>query len=534
MISAEPGTARCEPEPAGKAGLAVAAGGCGRAERVAALLAGAIVVGVPFVAFTNLLLAHFYVTGSFLLDAGWTAYLIARGGLALHCPAAFGVHSYFGNHVSPILIAPALLGRFVPVSPIQFAAGFLGLCQALPALGVYWMLRRGLDTRGLAGTAAAALIAVLFAFNGESLAIVRYPHSEILVAGSMILFLAALALRQWWLATILFALALLTREDAGFHLFGILFIVMVLNRCNGVCWQAQRPEFRFAAIAFAYSLSVVAVQQLFVAVPSTFQITYLGAPPFASISAANVAQRALFALAYRPYLVLPALVAAIWAVATRNPYIFAGYIAVVPWTALQLVAHSNIAGTLSAYYAYPYLVAAFFPLVGVVLARQRGIGDTHRVRPAVAFVVVTLVSYVGLGRQYNPGNMDLLAGMLSPPSRERQAATDRALALLAQVKPGLGKVIADTSVVALAPDDFRPDQTIPRADDVQPEKVTHADTVILFAGGIEADAARQIAEATGLKDHYRVPGTAIRIATDRPLAAFGPLASLLAASPNLR
>jgi len=51
--------------------------------------------------------------------------------------------------------------------------------------------------------------------------------------------------------------------------------------------------------------------------------------------------------------------------------------------------------------------------------------------------------------------------------------------------------------------------------------------VIYFADGYEAAAARRIASAAGLDQHYLIPGTSIRLATDRSLSPSSSLAALL-------
>ena len=160
------------------------------------MLAGGIALGLPFAAFTALTLHHFYTSGSFLLDAGWTAYLVSHGGLLLPYPQALGGHSYYNWHVSPILSGFGLLRLALPLSDMQYVAVFFGLCHALPALAVFWLLRAAYGMRRGAAVGAAALVGAAFACNGTALAIARYPHSEILVAGAVMLFAVALVLRN--------------------------------------------------------------------------------------------------------------------------------------------------------------------------------------------------------------------------------------------------------------------------------------------------------------------------------------------------
>jgi len=356
------------------------------------------------------------------------------------------------------------------------------------------------------------------------LAIVRYPHIEILVVGSVILFAVALVRRQVLLAGIFFVVALTTREDAGFHVFAILFVVVALNRWYGIPWRQQAPEIGFAAFALTYSVAVVVLQRSISTAPSTLTLTYLGDPPFANLTATTVLIRLLFYATYRAYLVLPAIIAAIWAARTRNPYIVAGYLAFLPWGLLHLVASTDLAGTLSFYYGYPFMIAAFWPLLGVLLDPRRRSIEGGAAIPVLALSVMVAGSFGGIAQQYNPGRLDLLRGFLSPPTLQRQEMTDRAVAQLAQSKPALGVVVADTSIVALAPDRFAPGETVPQ------QAPTRPDTVIYFAEGYESATARLIAATAGLTQHYRVPETAIRIATNRPIAALAPVSALLAAT----
>jgi hypothetical protein len=219
---------------------------------------------------------------------------------------------------------------------------------------------------------------------------------------------------------------------------------------------------------------------------------------------------------------LPPLVAAIWAVRTRNPYILIGYIACLPWVALQLAAYSDIAGTLSAYYAFPLMVAAFWPLLGVLLDRRRRGTAGGAATPVIMFAIMIAASFVGIGQQYNPGRLTLPAAFLTPPSLSSQLLTDRAIIALAVSKPQLGSFAAGTSVIALAPDLFTPAET------ALPTRPMPPNAVVYLAQGFDSEKARQVAAAAGLNRHYRVPGTALRLATEGAVPADAPIAVLLA------
>jgi hypothetical protein len=492
-----------------------------RVERRCAVLGATITFGVPFAAFTSLVLYHFYVRGAFLLDSGLLAYLVANGDPALPTPHVLHGQSFFATHLTPIFVLTGQLRRWLPISDAQFFALFIGICHALPGLGVFWVLRSSFGLRRPAGTVLAALLGLAFAFNGLALAIARYPHFEMLIVGAAILFAVALSRGQLRTAALWFALCLATREDAGFHLFAILFVLIAVNRWYGVAWRAQHAEIAFAAVALAVSLGEILIQMATAEGQSSLVRIYLGDPPFGTLTLGVLAERLLGYFAYRAYLVLPALVAAIWAVATRNPYILIGYAAFVPYVLLHLAARSDIAATLSGYYAYPLMIGAFWPLLGVWFDRRRRGDAAGTAVPVLAFAAMIAVSFTAVPRQYNPGGLEFPAALVSPPSLARQNATERAIAELSRAKPMLGRIVVDDSVLALVPDAYEPSETLLEKAHDPP------DTAIYFADGYGAAAVRAMAAAAGLRRYYRVPGTSIRLATDRVFDAVSPLAALL-------
>ena len=487
---------------------------------ILAPVATLVVAGVPFAAFAILVLHHFYVRGGFFYDSGLLAFLLSEQDPRLLTPPIFGGESFFATHVTPVFVLAALIRRLLPVTNPQFFAGFIGVCHALPGLGVFWLLHSGFGLRRPLGMAVAAAVALAFAFNGLALAIARYPHFEILIVGTFILFSVALIRRQLVVAGLCFGICLTTREDAGFHVFAILFLLLLLNRRHSVPWREQRPEIAFAMTALLYSIAVLGLQLTLTAGQSSFVRIYLGDPPFGTLTIAAVTERLLGWIIYRTYIVLPAITAVLWALRTRNPYIVLGYVAFLPWALLHLIAQSDIAGTLSGYYAYPFMIASFWPLAGIVFNWR--LRECHKsvAVSMLAFSAMIIGSFVAVSRQANPGHLELPESMLSPPSLARQEATDRAIELLARSKPEFGVVLVDGSVLALAPDGYAYTETVWGA------RTSHPDTVIYFADGYEAAATRTIASAAGLDHYYLAPGTSIRLATDHGLNPSSPLADL--------
>src|SRR5437773_1539147 len=245
----------------------------GRAVRRPVVRAMALAVGiVPFAAYATLILYHFYIRGGFLWDSGLLAFLIGASDPRLPVPPIMADGSFFAIHVAPIFVALSPIRSLLPLTGPQFFALFSGLCHALPALAVFWVLYSGYRLRTPLGVGVAAVLALAFSFNGLALAIARYPHFEMLIVGTALLFFVALLQGRLAVAAICFAICLATREDAGFHLFAILFLLIGLNRWRGIAWHEQRHEIGFALFALAYSIGALILQHALPsgALPSVF------------------------------------------------------------------------------------------------------------------------------------------------------------------------------------------------------------------------------------------------------------------------
>ena len=495
----------------------------GRAVGRPVVRAMALAVGiVPFAAYATLILYHFYIRGGFLWDSGLLAFLIGASDPRLPVPPIMADGSFFAIHVAPIFVALSPIRSLLPLTGPQFFALFSGLCHALPALAVFWVLYSGYRLRTPLGVGVAAVLALAFSFNGLALAIARYPHFEMLIVGTALLFFVALLQGRLAVAAICFAICLATREDAGFHLFAILFLLIGLNRWRGIGWHEQRHEIGFALFALAYSIGALILQHALFDHQSSFARIYLGEPPFGKISLALLSGRLLGYLQYRTYIVLPALIALFWAVRTGNPYLVLGYAGFLPWAALHLVAESDIAGTLSGYYAYPFLIASFWPLVAVLVERRERALPSGALPAVLGFAAMIGASFTALGYQANPGHIELPAGFWSPPSLARQAATDNALGQIVHAKTTLGSVMVDGSVLGLVPDGFSKSETVWESGGRLP------DTVVYFAGAYESEAARTLAAKASLDHHYEAHGTAIRLWSRRAVDPASPLGSVLA------
>jgi hypothetical protein len=503
-------------------------------ESVGIAASATLAIGIPFVAFANLVLYHFYTRGSFVLDSGLLASLMWHSDAALTQPASLGGGSFFGTHVSPLFLPVSALSWCLPFSMPQFFAGFVGLSHALLAIAVFWLLVEGFGLRRGVGPWIAALAALGFAFSGLAVAIARYPHFETLIAAFFLLFAVAEVLGHRGLAVTFFALGLATREDAGFHYVAVLGLLVILNTARGVPLRQQRREWSFALAGLFYAIAAMAVQRLIFPETSAFARVYLGEPPLAHLSAGLIADRILAFLVGRPYILYPALGACIWALRARSPDIMLGFAAGIPWVLVHLLANSPLAGMLVSYYAFPFLIALAWPLLVVMRQRQRTGNAGDPASAIVGFAALLALSFLpGIG-MHDPGRLPLPQAFWHPPSRAQQAATDRAAAAISAARPMLGRLLVDNSIAALAPHGFAQSQ-VPflQGDGTAPsEAALSADTVVFFAEGYDARRLRAIADAAGLTNRYSMPSTQIHLAARQRLEDIPSLAGLVAAEQD--
>jgi hypothetical protein len=488
----------------------------GRGARLKLVAAGVLAAAPAFLAYASYILNNFYRDGAVMLDTGLLADLAWRNGPMLPVRLVYSGASFYTYHIAPIFVALSGLSWLAPLSMAQWFAVFTGVAQALMAVAVFWVLVSEYGLRRGWRLAGAMLLAVAFSFNGLAIAQVRYPHFEVLIASALMLFLVAFHQRRFALAAAFFALALICREDAGFHAFAILFVLVAVQRLKGAPLSAQRPALAFMAVGFLYSVAALSVGHVFFPSQSSFARVYLGDPPLAHLTPALIAFRAQGLVGARAYILLPALVAAAWAIWTRNPFIVVGYLALIPWALVNLLAKGELAGTLSSYYAFPFLIAAFWPLVGARLQPS-----TRAWEPFVGFAVMILVSFAAVSAQHDPSREPLWRGFTDPPSLAEQGRVERAMDAIRADHTALGRLAASDSLVALRPREFQRGET---SLETPPAKV---DTTLGFTGDRQSRGLAALAAVSHLERAYIIPGTPIQVATNADVARLPHLGPLL-------
>jgi len=210
------------------------------------------------------------------------------------------------------------------------------------------------------------------------------------------------------------------------------------------------------------------------------------------------------------------------------------FAASIPWVLVHLLAKSPLAGMLVSYYAFPFLIALAWPLLGVMRQRQRTGNAGEPTSVIVGFATLLALSFLpGIGL-HDPGQLPLPQAFWDPPSRARQVATDRAVTAISAARPMLGRLLVDNSIAALAPNGFvQAEVPFLQGNETAPsEATTSPDTVVFFAEGYDARRLRAIADAAGLTKRYAMPGTQVHLAARQRLEEIPSLADLVAAEQD--
>ncbi len=325
------------------------------------------------------------------------------------------------------------------------------------------------------------------------------------MVGFGLLFFVALIRRRIWLAAIWFVLCLATREDAGFHLFALLGLTMLYNfKLRGALYPHKRLAI-FSGFSLVYSIFAVALQHALLAHANAFAAVYWGSSPLQKIFSQETLRRLQFCLVYRSYLWLPAYICLFWAVRSRCAFLLFGFLAFIPWIALQLFAARILAGTLSNYYSFPLIFALLWPLIAISFYENAAVSMQYPLRrnSLTWFAAMLLALFVGVTMQQNPGGIDFPGSFVRPPSAGVEAATDRAIAILAAHPAAFGHAVFDAGVISLAPNHYRQSEL---ADSSQSRPV---DMIAYFHDGYQRDVVAAVARQWKLDDVYRIPNTQI-------------------------
>ena len=320
----------------------------------------------------NYVLNAFYTQGQLVADAGWFAGMVWHNDWQMSHPIAVRdfirlyTDDFYGIHTSPLLIGFSYLSYLTPLNAPEWFSLFMAIGVALMA---FCFARAAADFMRfhcpkLAGGKyqfALFVIAagIIFALNPITANILAYPHFEIYIPAFALWFLLSLANDRRKTALLALVLLLCVRGDAGFHLAAVLWVAAAY-----LCLAQMRGGTKLSAALVRHrrllwwsvpAFIVSAILTIFFGREVPFFI-FDNSPDITEIG--NRVRAIAWRLEYTSmFLFIPAA-----ALFCRRWDWMIGLLSVVPWLIFSLFSQSYGA-YLEAYYAFPLILALFWPLV---------------------------------------------------------------------------------------------------------------------------------------------------------------------------
>ncbi len=358
---------------------------------------------------------------------------------------------------------------------------------------------------------------------------VSQGHIELVGPVFALFFFLALVLKRHGWAVPALILAWSVREDMGFHLFGMIFLTLLLDWLRGVPRAEWRPWLGYALASFAYSVLAMLIIHYGVGDYGNMRNVYLGSPPFEHLSWEKFSERVSFFFIQRSWVWVPFAITCAWALASRNYYIAVGYMAFVPLILLSLAAKSDAAGKLTMHYTFPFLLAGVWPLIAISppFRQSRALAAQGR-RGMLAFLLAALLAQQVIvdpkGVRLSYGFMKFVplmfptyAGLMAKPALESLEN------MLGAARDELGVVRVDNAVKGIAPYALNSTKILLRLGEIasknkeNPEAYKppgNINSIMYFEGNLRGIFFQKIVEANQLTHTYYLPGTRVVLITN--------------------
>jgi hypothetical protein len=392
----------------------------------------------------NYILNHFYSQGAYCEDSGIFACLTWRSGLAEMPPALGLVPNFLQVHTAWLSVLFSSLSYLIPADHVSWFAFYMGCSYGLIAFSAYYA---GIKLVGGYKPWTWALLGTCLSQSGLSLAVAGYPHVEVAAIGLMTMFWVELARKRLHTAVLFFLLAVLVREDIGFHFTALLGLL-----CLDSIWR-RRPfsEWRWWAAAglagILWSVLSLLFQKAMFPAGASFAKAY-GAGSLSQVWE-RMQRHVLYMISHRAYLWAPLLLTLCLALTRRSRTLLLALLAYLPWLLLHLQSSLDAVGTLFGYYAFPFYNSLVWVLIAPYI--EGSLERLGRRRVALEFLSVCLLSSLAFAFQHRGSTTTLFREFL--PDRGIGDGA-RARAYLAGLEPAklanLG-LKADSPTYSLAP-----------------------------------------------------------------------------------
>lgn len=345
---------------------------------------------------------HFYARAPYLFDAGWFSATVFRAGPFARNPDP-GMPYYWGWHPSLLVSSGSLLSYAFPGDRVEWYCVFQALVYAPLALAVPILVPKE-ERTGVGAALLTAACSLAFAFGGQVVAALGYPHFEIFSVAGVSIMLAALAMGRERLAWAGLVMSIATREDGGFHAASFLGAVLVVDlfprRVRGEARGATFPIPRRRVITMfvvgivATGILITIQKKLFVTVDA-WTMYLAGKPAYAHLTKALLAERFAKLLARGGFLWVPFVATVAVAALRRDARYLLGWLATLPWFVLNICALQEIKGEISTYTGFPFVASAFWAAAYARACDRRPVVSGWR-WPLLVAASLAAVSLVGL------------------------------------------------------------------------------------------------------------------------------------------
>lgn len=332
---------------------------------VSRVLALSALILAVFVLNTNFVINHLF-EGGYLEDAGFFVGLVHHN-IWLDQPVAIGTASYYKTHFTPWLSVMSAVSYLTDLPAPHYYALTQGFIYAVLAYAG-WRALEGFFP-SCKDTWKLLVLTFLFTYNGIAQSCIHSPHFEALYAAFAVLFLVSLAENRMWQARLFFILTLGVREDAGLHLFGILFLLAICTRLDPKLKISAKTLGTFAVFAFLVPCAVLVTQK--VLVPGTdnaLRRIYLGDPAYAHLTWDHLSRHLPTLMLHSAYLWPAWILLGCAAWFRRSTGLAVGFFSVLPWLAFNALAIAPAPSLLSLYYGFPVIVTLLWPSLWVKIS----------------------------------------------------------------------------------------------------------------------------------------------------------------------
>jgi hypothetical protein len=336
-----------------------------RLDYVVLAFVGSLIAAIIGVICFGIIQHSTYAVGPYLYDTALFNYIVGPQSHNLAMPSVINMPSFYRVHISPLLIPFSYISRMLGLTGFQslelvLIPGFSGA-----AVAAFLVVRHYLRPLGrILPTILAAAFALAFGLSGVMRSTVDYPHIEILYVPLATAALFLMFQRRMRAAWIVFALGLMTREDAGLHMACVIAAYLFLAAISERGLPARTGDLLpFLIAAMIYPVFVLTAQAALLPIESNFARVYSGTPAYAHLTASFMARRWDALVSKEPEVLF--LLASCLACFVARPRLLAltGIVAALPWFLVSITAVGEASGTMSLYYAFPFLVLCLVPFI---------------------------------------------------------------------------------------------------------------------------------------------------------------------------